>query len=134
MQVLLACVGIALRGAAFSVQGRGSKEGGGHGPGAGQWWGIAAMLGSALGYSTLGVLYDLLVRTEKPAPSHAEIMRYTSRLGANPPPLPSLVPTSWRHMTGYILVEQGFKRTILYTSLARSTAIYSQTTGMPTCK
>ena len=41
------------------------------------------MLGSALGYSTLGVLYDLLIRTEQPPPSHAEIMRYTSCIGAH---------------------------------------------------
>jgi hypothetical protein len=83
LQVLLVCVGIALRGAAFSVPRGGSGGAGGQGSGAGQWWGIAAMLASALGYSTMGVLYDLLVRTEQPAPSHLEVMHYTSRLGAH---------------------------------------------------
>ena len=92
MQALLVSAGIAMRGAACSVQSGGSVGVGSHGAGAGQWWGIAAMLGSALGSSTIGLLYDLLVRTETRAPSHAEIMHNTTRLGANvsthPVPLP----------------------------------------------
>ena len=81
-QVALVCAGIAVRGVAYSRQQQ-SGLSSGKASSDGQWWGVLAMLGSALGYSTLGVLYDLLVRTEDPAPSHAEIMEYTSRLGAH---------------------------------------------------
>lgn len=77
LAVMLVSVGILLRGVAFSMR----PGGGGKGTGSGQWWGIAAMLASAVGYSSMGVIYDLLVRTEQPAPSHTEIMVYISRLG-----------------------------------------------------
>ena len=80
-QVALVCVGICLRGVAFGASGPAAK-GSGKGAADGQLWGLAAMLTSALGYSLLGVLYDLLLSTESPPPAHAEVMQYTSKLGA----------------------------------------------------
>ena len=80
VQVGLVCVGICLRGAAFGSS-RGAK-GSASAAGTTQLWGLAAMLTSALGYSALGVLYDLLLSTESPPPTHAEVMQYTSKLGA----------------------------------------------------
>ncbi len=81
-QVALVCVGICLRGAAFGSSASGAKGSGKGAAADGQLWGLAAMLTSALGYSLLGVLYDLLLSTESPPPAHAEVMQYTSKLGA----------------------------------------------------
>ena len=80
LQVGVVCIGICLRGAAFGSS-RSSAKGGASGAGAHQLWGLAAMLTSALGYSLLGVLYDLLLSTESPPPTHPEVMQYTSKLG-----------------------------------------------------
>ena len=81
-QVGLVCVGICLRGAAFGSASASAAKGRDSAADAGQLWGLAAMLTSALGYSLLGVLYDLLLSTETPPPTHAEVMQYTSKLGA----------------------------------------------------
>ena len=43
--------------------------------------GVACMLLSSLGYSFLGVSYDLLVRSEGPTPTHSEVMFYTAKIG-----------------------------------------------------
>ena len=75
-------VGICLRGAAFGSS-RGAKGGAHDGAATAQAWGLAAILTSALGYSTLGVVYDLLLSTESPPPTHAEVMQYTSKLGTH---------------------------------------------------
>jgi len=80
-QVVLVCVGICLRGVAFGASAPAAK-GSSNWAADGQLWGLAAMLTSALGYSLLGVLYDLLLSTEAPPPTHAEVMQYTSKLGA----------------------------------------------------
>ena len=80
-QVGLVCLGICLRGAAFRSSASAAKGSVTSGAAAGQTWGLAAMLTSALGYSLLGVLYDLLLSTEAPPPTHAEVMQYTSKLG-----------------------------------------------------
>ena len=81
-QVGLVCVGICLRGAAFGSSRAAAKGGASAAAGGSQLWGLGAMLTSALGYSLLGVLYDLLLSTETPPPTHAEVMQYTSKLGA----------------------------------------------------
>lgn len=43
--------------------------------------GYAALGAAALGYSLLGIVYDKLISTETPAPSHADIMLYAGKIG-----------------------------------------------------
>lgn len=46
-----------------------------------QMIGVCCMLVASLGYSFLGVSYDLLVRSEGVQPSHSEVMVHVAKIG-----------------------------------------------------
>lgn len=116
LAVGLVLAGILIRGGS-STPGKQPQE---------QVLGYAALCASALGYSSLGVVYDRLISSEDPAPSHGAIMLFAGKIGLVASIVYQAVWTlpRWRHVVAEPLQSSGYSLPAAAAVLAAFGVVY----------